>query len=149
VIAAKDAPADEAAPLDRPGGRLPLRRRPRGSGRRHPVLGHLFRNTHAEERKTNLVVLLTPYVLADPLDRARSVDRVLARRSEVLGALERLDGMHMRPHPDGTRLRGLSPRSTARSGRPSKRRPSSTASTSRPPSPPARSTDWCVGGFAP
>jgi general secretion pathway protein D len=72
-----------------------------------PVLGHLFRSTHTEERKTNLVILLTPYVLADPLDRARAVDRVLARRSEVLGALERLDSMQMRPHPDGTRLRGL------------------------------------------
>jgi general secretion pathway protein D len=72
-----------------------------------PVLGHLFKSTHTEERKTNLVILLTPYVLADPLDRARAVDRVLARRSEVLGALERLDAMHMRPHPDGTRLRGL------------------------------------------
>jgi len=72
-----------------------------------PVVGHLFKTTHSEERKTNLVVLLTPYVLADPLDRARSVDRVLARRSEVLGALERLDAMEMRPHPDGSRLRGL------------------------------------------
>jgi general secretion pathway protein D len=72
-----------------------------------PVLGHLFRSTHDEERKTNLVVLLTPYVLTDPLDRARAVDRVLERRSEVLGALERLDAMRMRPRPDGTRLRGL------------------------------------------
>ncbi|HEU5057151.1 MAG TPA: type II secretion system secretin GspD [Kofleriaceae bacterium] len=72
-----------------------------------PVLGHLFKSSHAEERKTNLVILLTPYVLADPLDRARSVDRALARRTEVLGALERLDAMEHRPRPDGTRLRGL------------------------------------------
>lgn len=72
-----------------------------------PVLGHLFKSTHTEERKTNLVILITPYVLADPLDRVRAVDRVLERRSEVLGALERLDAMHMRPRPDGTRLRGL------------------------------------------
>ena len=72
-----------------------------------PVLGHLFKSTHSEERKTNLVILLTPYILADPLDRARSVDRVLARRAETLGALDRLDAMHLRPHPDGTRLRGL------------------------------------------
>ena len=72
-----------------------------------PVLGHLFKSTHNEERKTNLVILLTPYVLADPLDRARTVDRALGRRAEVLGALERLDAMEMRPRPEGSRLRGL------------------------------------------
>ena len=72
-----------------------------------PVLGHLFKSTHSEERKTNLVILLTPYVLADPLDRARTVDRALGRRAEVLGALERLNAIEMRPRPDGSRLRGL------------------------------------------
>jgi general secretion pathway protein D len=72
-----------------------------------PVLGFLFRSTHDEERKTNLVILLTPYVLADPLERARTVDRALARRSEVLGALHRLDAMEMRPRSDAGRQRGL------------------------------------------
>jgi general secretion pathway protein D len=72
-----------------------------------PVLGHLFKTTHSEERKTNLVILLTPYVLADPLERARTVDRAMARRNEVLGALERLDAMEMRPRSDASRQRGL------------------------------------------
>jgi general secretion pathway protein D len=72
-----------------------------------PLFGHLFRRTRSEEQKTNLVVLLTPFVLADPLDRARTLDRVFERRSEFLGALDRLGAMEYRPRLDPARKRGL------------------------------------------
>jgi general secretion pathway protein D len=72
-----------------------------------PLLGILFRRREREQRKANLVVLVTPYVVTDSLDGVRSVERVLERRGEFLGALERLGEMGYRRRSDGRRLRGL------------------------------------------
>ena len=72
-----------------------------------PILGLLFRRTERKQEKANLVVLVTPFVMLDSLDRVRSVERVLERRTEFLGALDRLDRMGYLPGRKPTRMRGL------------------------------------------
>ncbi len=72
-----------------------------------PILGLLFRRTERKHDKANLVVLITPFVMLDSLDGVRSVERVLERRTEFLGALDRLDQMGYLPGRKPTRMRGL------------------------------------------
>ncbi|HWM85396.1 MAG TPA: type II secretion system secretin GspD [Kofleriaceae bacterium] len=72
-----------------------------------PVLGIFFRRTERKQEKSNLIVLITPYVLVDTVDGVRQVERVFERRAEFLGALERLDRMGYRVRRDGRRMRGL------------------------------------------
>ena len=72
-----------------------------------PILGILFRRTERKQEKANLVVLVTPFVILDSVDGVRSVERVLERRTEFLGALERLDAMGYRPGRKASRMRGL------------------------------------------
>lgn len=72
-----------------------------------PILGLLFRQRETLVEKANLVVLITPYVVLDSVDSARAVERVLERRGEFLGALERLDRMGYRPRRRADRMRGL------------------------------------------
>jgi general secretion pathway protein D len=72
-----------------------------------PVLGALFRQRETFSDKADLVVLITPYIITDSIDGARSVERVLEGRAEFLAALERLDAMGLRARPDRRRMRGL------------------------------------------
>ena len=72
-----------------------------------PVLGALFRRRETHEEKANLVVLITPYVVLDSNDSVRAVERVLERRGEFLGAIERLRRMGYVPGKSPRRLRGL------------------------------------------
>lgn len=72
-----------------------------------PVLGVLFRQRETFADQADLVVLITPYIVTDSVDGARSVERVLEGRAEFLSALERLDAMGFRARPDGRWMRGL------------------------------------------
>jgi hypothetical protein len=71
------------------------------------VLGALFRYSESGVDDANLVVLITPYIVTDSVDGARTVERVLEGRAEFLGALERLDASSFRAPRDTRRMRGL------------------------------------------
>jgi general secretion pathway protein D len=49
-----------------------------------PVLGVLFRKTTDEKRKTNLLLILTPYVVRDQTDLRRIFERKMQERQEFL-----------------------------------------------------------------
>lgn len=49
-----------------------------------PVLGHLFRHTSSRTVKTNLLLLLTPYIIRDPQDFQQIFRRKMREREEFL-----------------------------------------------------------------
>ncbi len=73
-----------------------------------PILGYLFKQTKHQVTKRNLIIVLTPYVIADQNDLKRVVERKMRERREFLerfvGADERRD---VEAHVDYTRRRGL------------------------------------------
>jgi general secretion pathway protein D len=72
-----------------------------------PILGYLFKYTKREKRKTNLLVLLTPYVIQDQLDLNNIVERKVRERNEFLRAFYNLDKQAYLPKVDYRRKRGL------------------------------------------
>jgi general secretion pathway protein D len=57
-----------------------------------PVLGALFRNTTTRKNKTNLLLLLTPYIIRDPADFEQILRQKLRERDEFVnyfGAFDR------------------------------------------------------------
>ena len=72
-----------------------------------PLLGYLFKYTKREKRKTNLLVLLTPYVINDQLDLQGILERKLRERNEFLRAFATLDRAEFLPKTDYRRKRGL------------------------------------------
>jgi general secretion pathway protein D len=71
-----------------------------------PLLGHLFKYTKREKRKTKLLVMMTPYIVKDHLDLQHMVDRKLRESREFASSLA-LDGAKYTPSIDYTRKRGL------------------------------------------
>lgn len=49
-----------------------------------PVLGFLFRTSHVRKRKTNLLLILTPYVILDQNDLRKVFERKMQERQEFL-----------------------------------------------------------------
>src|SRR5699024_7500455 len=47
-----------------------------------PVIGNLFRHTSSRTVKTNLLLLLTPYIIRDPADFQQILHRKLREREE-------------------------------------------------------------------
>ena len=72
-----------------------------------PLLGYLFKYTKREKKKTNLLVLLTPYVINDQLDLQAILERKLRERNEFLRAFANLDKAEFLPKTDYRRKRGL------------------------------------------
>jgi general secretion pathway protein D len=72
-----------------------------------PILGYLFKYTKREKKKTNLLVLLTPYVINDQLDLQTILERKLRERNEFLRAFSNLDRTEFLPKTDYRRKRGL------------------------------------------
>ncbi|MBP6836119.1 MAG: type II secretion system secretin GspD [Kofleriaceae bacterium] len=72
-----------------------------------PILGYLFKHTTKEKRKTNLLILLTPYVVKDQLDIEQILERKARERNEFLRAFANLDTMKYLPRIDYRRKRGL------------------------------------------
>ena len=72
-----------------------------------PILGYLFKYTKREKRKTNLLILLTPYVIHDQLDLAAIVERKVRERNEFLRAFYNLDKASYLPRVDYRRKRGV------------------------------------------
>jgi general secretion pathway protein D len=72
-----------------------------------PLLGHLFKYTSKTKRKTNLVVMLTPYIIKDQLDLQALRERKLREHDELVGSFHRFSAMHYVPQLDYRRKRGL------------------------------------------
>ena len=72
-----------------------------------PILGYLFKYTKRAKRKTNLLVMITPYIIKNHAD----LDEIRARKQrdhdEFFGSLHALDGMKYMPRVDYRRKRGL------------------------------------------
>ncbi|MBE7453277.1 MAG: type II secretion system secretin GspD [Kofleriaceae bacterium] len=72
-----------------------------------PILGYLFKYTRRDKKKTNLLVLLTPYVIHDQLDLNAIVERKVRERNEFLRAFHNLDKAAYLPRVDYRRKRGV------------------------------------------
>jgi general secretion pathway protein D len=72
-----------------------------------PILGYLFKYTTREKKKTNLLILLTPYVIKDQFDLQQIVERKVRERQEFLRSFKNLDESKYLPHVDYQRKRGL------------------------------------------
>lgn len=72
-----------------------------------PLLGYLFKSTHKEHHKTNLLVMLTPHIIRDQLDLQAIQDRKLREHDEMLSSISTLDRMKYEPKIDYRRKRGL------------------------------------------
>lgn len=72
-----------------------------------PLLGYLFKYTERAKQKTNLLVLITPYIIEDTLDIERIVQRKVRERSEFLAQFSAFDAAKYMPQLDYRKKRGL------------------------------------------
>ncbi|HEX7839863.1 MAG TPA: type II secretion system secretin GspD [Kofleriaceae bacterium] len=72
-----------------------------------PLLGYLFKYTSKTKHKTNLIIMLTPYIIKDQLDLEQIRQRKLRQNDEFFRSMVRLDSMSFAPGQDYRRKRGL------------------------------------------
>jgi general secretion pathway protein D len=72
-----------------------------------PVLGYLFKVSNKTKRKSNLLILLTPYVIKDQLDLQDIRDRKERERTEYVRSFSNLSEARFLPKIDYRRKRGL------------------------------------------
>jgi general secretion pathway protein D len=72
-----------------------------------PLLGYLFKYTTQSKSKTNLLVLLTPYIVNDHMDIERIVERRVREQREFMRAHSAFSHVQYRPDIDYSRKRGL------------------------------------------
>jgi general secretion pathway protein D len=72
-----------------------------------PILGYLFKYTRRSKAKTNLLVLLTPYVIKDQMDIEAIVQRKVRERREFVRAFVGLQTADFQTSIDYRRKRGL------------------------------------------
>ncbi|HWU85771.1 MAG TPA: type II secretion system secretin GspD [Kofleriaceae bacterium] len=72
-----------------------------------PLLGYLFKHESKTRRKTNLVILLTPYIVKDQLDLQAIRERRLREHEEFTRSFHALSAMRYAPDVDYRRKRGL------------------------------------------
>ncbi|HEU4731790.1 MAG TPA: type II secretion system secretin GspD [Kofleriaceae bacterium] len=72
-----------------------------------PVLGVLFRTTKKRRQKTNLLVMLTPYIIKDQLDLRAIQDRKLREHEELTRSYFTFSHLKYEPSLDYRRKRGL------------------------------------------
>ena len=72
-----------------------------------PLFGYLFKYTKKQKAKTNLLVLLTPYVIKDQMDIEQIVQRKVRERREFVNSFSNLQGMTFNRQIDYRRKRGL------------------------------------------
>jgi general secretion pathway protein D len=71
-----------------------------------PVLGFLFRSTKNKKDKTNLLLILTPYIIRDQQDLRKVFERKMQERQEFLDRYFVFEGQWEAPH-DYARANGL------------------------------------------
>ena len=72
-----------------------------------PLLGYLFKFTKKTKKKTNPLVLLTPYIIKDQLDLQAIRERKVREREEFVRSFASLNEMKYAPRTDYRRKRGL------------------------------------------
>ena len=72
-----------------------------------PILGHLFKFSTKSKKKTNLLILLTPYIIKDQLDMQQIRERKMRERQEFVESFATLNEMKYEPKVDYRRKRGL------------------------------------------
>lgn len=72
-----------------------------------PLLGNLFRYTVKEKHKSNLLVMLTPYIIRDQLDIQAIQERKVREHDEFFHSLSSLDAMKFDSRMDYHKKRGL------------------------------------------
>lgn len=72
-----------------------------------PLLGYFFKYSSKSKRKTNLLVMLTPYIVKDQLDLQQLRERKVREHREFVGSARSLAAMKYIPRLDYTRKRGL------------------------------------------
>jgi general secretion pathway protein D len=72
-----------------------------------PLLGHLFKYTTRSKHKTNLIILLTPYIIKDQSDLEHIRQRKLRDNEEFFRSITTLDSMKFAPRADYRRKRGV------------------------------------------
>lgn len=72
-----------------------------------PVLGRLFRHSVKQKRKSNLVILLTPYILRDGTDVETIRARHVREHTELVRSFRSLDGRAYEPKIDYRHKRGV------------------------------------------
>jgi general secretion pathway protein D len=72
-----------------------------------PLLGYLFKYSTKQKKKTNLLILLTPYIIKDQLDLQNIRERKEREYHEFTAAFANLNEMKYEPKIDYRRKRGL------------------------------------------
>jgi len=72
-----------------------------------PLLGYLFKYTKKSKHKTNLLIMLTPYIIKDQRDLQQIQQRKLRQNDEFFGSVTSLESMKFAPEIDYHRKRGL------------------------------------------
>jgi general secretion pathway protein D len=72
-----------------------------------PILGYLFKYSTKAKKKTNLLILLTPYIVKDQLDLQAVRERKLREREEFVESFATLNEMKYQPKVDYRRKRGV------------------------------------------
>jgi general secretion pathway protein D len=72
-----------------------------------PILGYLFKFSQKTKKKTNLLILLTPYIIKDQLDMQQIRERKMRERQEFVESFSTLNEMKYEPKVDYRRKRGL------------------------------------------
>ena len=72
-----------------------------------PILGALFRRTEKQKRKTNLLLILTPYIIRDPGDLREIFERKMQERQQMIDRYFVFGEDKFTPHIDYTRTRGV------------------------------------------
>jgi len=72
-----------------------------------PILGYLFKYSTKSKRKTNLLILLTPYIIKDQLDLQSIRERKTREREEFVRSFTTLNEMKYQPKLDYRRKRGM------------------------------------------
>jgi general secretion pathway protein D len=72
-----------------------------------PLLGHLFKYSTKTKTKTNLVILLTPYIIRDQLDMQLIRERKTREYEEFAQSFTELNAAKFEPHMDYRKKRGL------------------------------------------
>ena len=72
-----------------------------------PILGYLFKYSTKSKRKTNLLILLTPYIVKDQLDLQAIRERKTRERDEFVRSFVTLNEMKYSPKIDYRRKRGM------------------------------------------
>jgi len=72
-----------------------------------PLLGYLFKYTTKTKHKTNLLIMLTPYIIRDHSDLEQIQARKLRQNEEFFQGMASLEAVRFRPEVDYGRKRGL------------------------------------------